>query len=158
MEGVALAPLAPPLLCPDDAPLVWPADEPPLAPPDDPPLLPCPCWPDKTGVKETAQNKMTARQCALLIICLKLSRQTADPHAFDAERAGFEPSDRQEMFKTLTFLQIVLYLEIALQKRADLIACHIFERKLAHGVMAARQHGNTVIPAELARPLDDLFR
>lgn len=97
MEGIALAP-APPLLCPDDEALVCPADAPVLPPEDDPPPPFCP-WPDKVGANETAQRMMTARKCALLIICLKLARQTTNPHAFDAEIIRFEPSDSQEMFK-----------------------------------------------------------
>jgi hypothetical protein len=103
---MALAPLDPPLplpVCPEDVLLLAPAEDPPL-------LLPPPPWPNKAEVSEIVPNKTTARQCALLIINLKWLRETAHPHAFDAESVIFEPSDakkcvRRPIFQIISFPQ-----------------------------------------------------
>ncbi len=48
------------------------------------------------------------------------------------------------------------FLQIPFQKRADVIAGQEFERELAHGVVAARQHGNFVIPIPFLGRLNDV--
>jgi len=49
-------------------------------------------------------------------------------------------------------------LEISLHKRTNLIPGHVFERKLAHCVVAAWKNGDRVIPLFFSRALDHLPR
>src|SRR6476661_7653341 len=54
--------------------------------------------------------------------------------------------------------KILIFLQVALQKRTDFIAGEVFERKFAHRVVAAGEHAHLVVPPAAPGALDDVAR